>query len=417
MLNKTKTIVTTLIVLLVASVSMLGTASAQTPAGDNLVVNGSFEDVASIMYWDIYTSSEMPGWDIEWMNANACDPSDPVQEPVLELHEGGIFTNAQDGRLYAELDSDCQGKGGSNNWDETTTVRISQEIITSPGHEYEISFSFVRRAVIPEPPFAPVPGDQTLAVSFGGQQVFEAEAPVQWERHTVTAFADSGSMVLSLADTGLANSLGVFIDDVQVVDLGPPCEPDSDNLAINGSFEDVASIMYWDIYTSSEMPGWDIEWMNANACDPSDPVQEPVLELHEGGIFTNAQDGRLYAELDSDCQGKGGSNNWDETTTVRISQEIATVTGNSYAVSFSFVRRAFVPVPSMPPVPGDQTLAVSFGGQQVFEAEAPTDWERHTVIVTAQSDAEVLSFADTGLANSLGVFLDDVQVRPLNVCE
>jgi len=71
----------------------------------------------------------------------------------------------------------------------------------------------------------------------------------------------------------------------------------------------------------------------------------------------------------------------------------------------------------MPPVPGDQTLTVSFGGEDVFEAEAPAQWERHTVIVTADEASEVLAFADTGLANSLGVFLDDVKVTPLNVCE
>ncbi|MEO1272655.1 MAG: MopE-related protein, partial [Myxococcota bacterium] len=188
------------------------------PTGENLVVNGSFEDGVEVESWDIYTSSALPGWTVEWVNADACE--DPTQEPVLELHHA-LLAEAQEGRLYAELDSDCQGPGGSNGEVERPTVRISQHVSTVPGNRYELSFTFIRRG--PRSNGAEVPGEQTLTVTWGGNEVFQAEAPTEWERRTMVVTATAFSEELTLADTGLANTLGVFLDDVRVVDLDGDC--------------------------------------------------------------------------------------------------------------------------------------------------------------------------------------------------
>ncbi|MEO1268477.1 MAG: hypothetical protein AAFX99_10275, partial [Myxococcota bacterium] len=190
--------------------------------------------------------------------------------------------------------------------------------------------------------------------------------------------------------------------DLDPIEDGITCASDGVNLVQNGSFEEPVTSGNWNVYEA--VPGWDITWvLGDEACEPGSPVTGPALEIQTDALnLAPVPDGRQYAELDADCQGPGGRGGGVERPTVEISQTMATVPGNRYAVSFMFQRRANAR--------GSQVLTVSWDGQVVFSEEAPESWEQRTVEVTARGFASLLSLADTGEANSLGVFLDDVQV-------
>ena len=114
----------------------------------NLVGNGSFEspEVTAPEQWDVFESGE-PGldWAVEWrsdipLTWGGYDRPDPA---LKELHEG-VLGPAYDGDQYAELDTDWNGHSGSLN-NEPASVHIYQDIPTTPGRKYHLSFAFSPR--------------------------------------------------------------------------------------------------------------------------------------------------------------------------------------------------------------------------------------------------------------------------------
>ncbi|MCA9692711.1 MAG: hypothetical protein KC636_24135, partial [Myxococcales bacterium] len=189
---------------------------------------------------------------------------------------------------------------------------------------------------------------------------------------------------------------------------GDPCEEMGDNLVDNGSFEIpvVMSPAHWDIYTDAEIPGWHMKWLNGGACDPDDPVTEPVVELQQN-LHAIAVDGIQYAELDSDCQGPAHNANTDEETTIRLFQEIDTSVGAKFEIRFWARAR--------PNVPGAQLITATFGSAQLLtDVPAPASWTEYVFVVEIDADITTIAFADTGVPNSLGVFLDHVQVYAID---
>lgn len=182
---------------------------------DSILVNGCFEEpVVSGGNWNIYDN--VPGWDIEWLDGNPC----PVTniDPSLELQTEATLGNVDviNGDQYAELDTDCEGPHGDSN-PERTTVEISQTLTTIPGHRYEVSFYFQAR---------PNHINQNLRVTIDGNELFSEAPPSDWEERTFEFVATSTETVIAFADTGYANSYGVLLDCINVVDLG--AEPTGD---------------------------------------------------------------------------------------------------------------------------------------------------------------------------------------------
>lgn len=182
---------------------------------DSILVNGCFEEpVVSGGNWNIYDN--VPGWDIEWLDGNPC----PVTniDPSLELQTEATLGNVDviNGDQYAELDTDCEGPHGDSN-PERTTVEISQTLTTIPGHRYEVSFYFNAR---------PNHTNQNLRVTIDGNELFSEAPPSDWEERTFEFVATSTETVIAFADTGYANSYGVLLDCINVVDLG--AEPTGD---------------------------------------------------------------------------------------------------------------------------------------------------------------------------------------------
>jgi len=182
--------------------------------GGNLAVNGGFEEpvVTHAKNWDIYSSSEIPGWSVEWMpGPDMHDGYVRPAEAYIELHKE-VFGPAADGQQYAELDADWDGPPRIINF-EPAAVRIYQDLSTIPGEEYELTFYFSPR---------PNTGisDNVLNVSWDGTAVnaisSSGGSTILWTEHTYTLTATDHMTRLEFADNGASDTLGTFLDKVSV---------------------------------------------------------------------------------------------------------------------------------------------------------------------------------------------------------
>lgn len=169
----------------------------------NLLANGSFETPAvSTGNYGIFTQAT-PGleWLVDWVNALT------VGTPGLEIQDnvaGAPDTGSGD--QFAELDGNHP-------------VKISQDIPTISGKEYQLSFKY-----------SPRPGAQS------GTNMIEARADgnllgailsgvggalTNWTSETRTFIADANTKI-EFIDTDTDNSYGGYIDDVSLTCLGDP---------------------------------------------------------------------------------------------------------------------------------------------------------------------------------------------------
>lgn len=186
------------------------------------------------------------------------------------------------------------------------------------------------------------------------------------------------------------------------------------NLLTNGSFEtpDVpAGSPNWNIYPSGTSGlGWTVEWEPGQlttfaSLTRPDPAN---LELHNSGIVPGwlSQEGSQYSELDTDWFGPSSSQN-GEPALVKIYQDIATIPGEPYSLSYYFSPR-----PDQTNAL-ENTLFVRVNGVQIDIHTAVgngsnTSWTQYTNNFLATGVTTRIEFAAGGPGNSLGVFLDNV---------
>jgi len=186
----------------------------------------------------------------------------------------------------------------------------------------------------------------------------------------------------------------------ELVDLDI-CEPGPVSLD-NGGFEDpiVTNTNKWDIYDS--VPGWTIEWESSETSyEGATRPEDALLELHRN-IFGPASEGEQYAELDTDWGVKS-----NEPASVRIWQEVDTIPGAAYQLTF-----AFSPRPNTQA--DDNILEVKAGGAvlaTIGPVAGPLGWSDYSYSFTASGETTRIEFADKGNPNSLGTFLDDVRLE------
>lgn len=182
---------------------------AQCDALFNHVKNPSFEEpvVVHNNNWDVYTSDNLPGWNVEWtMPAVACGGE---AEPVLELQNTGLnLATPVDGNQYAELDSDCGGPSNREGGEVTTIV--SQLIKTKPGKTY--TFEFYARARRGSMDFTAMFGDVNVFNATGNKTTLDTN----WEHFSFEFVATDTTTKISFSDLGVADSFGVFLDAVGV---------------------------------------------------------------------------------------------------------------------------------------------------------------------------------------------------------
>jgi len=188
------------------------------------------------------------------------------------------------------------------------------------------------------------------------------------------------------------------------------CEPIGDNLVSNGSFEEpvVTHSAEWDIfqdgYTGLE---WAVEWEGGSTSYGGETRPDPALQELHSGVLGSAYEGDQYAELDTDWDGPDGSLN-NEPASVKIWQDVATIPGETYQISF-----AFSPRPNTSSA--ENQLEVRWDGSVVDTVSetggGSINWSVKTYVVSATASTTKIEFTDKGTANSLGTFLDDVSVQ------
>ena len=185
----------------------------------NLVSNGSFElPVGSNPAgWDIFQDGTASlDWSVAWESPQTTfgDTTRPLLANI-EYHFGVASWLPSEGSQYAELDTDWDGPSGPLNG-EPASVRISQNLVTTPGATYKISFDF-----------SPRPGEgssnNALEVDWDGAAVDTLSADgtgngnTAWVTHSYTVTASSALTKIEFADEGTADSLGTFLDNIKVM--------------------------------------------------------------------------------------------------------------------------------------------------------------------------------------------------------
>ena len=177
----------------------------------------------------------------------------------------------------------------------------------------------------------------------------------------------------------------------------------ANNLVVNGDFETPLVTDHsgkWQLFTADEV-GWNIEWVNDGIDD------EPMLELQSSNLWAPAS-GSQYAELDSHYYLPEEN---PKRASVSIWQDISTVPGRRYRLTF-----AFSPRPNYPE--SDNKLRVQFGDvDELVSADGSgngnTAWMTYNYTITATDNVTTLRFTDMGEPNSFGTLLDAVKVTEI----
>ena len=179
----------------VVALSVLSAAHAQP----NLVVNGSFEDPALNSSAAVFPS--IPGWTLSY-------------GPAIEIQRQNYGWSAAHGSQWVELDADTIPPTGTNG-----SIGIYQNIPTTPGAVYQLSFAFSPRPGN-RPDNEPYDGVRVL---WGGNHVATITADGRrlsrpnWVYYTYTLVASGTLTRLEFQDAGLYNNTyGAYIDDVRL---------------------------------------------------------------------------------------------------------------------------------------------------------------------------------------------------------
>lgn len=223
-------VLASLILLMVGSMFAVPKTAFGAACADQseLLQNGNFETpvVTKGYGWDIY-ADDTPGlgWDVEWLSTNPpifISPTGTDTRPTLgqlEIAKSGFegFLPS-DGNQWAELDADWSGPDMVG---EPASIRIFQDIPTTPGRTYKLTFDFSPR------PSAPPASENVLVLEWDGQQIDSIATSsknsnqTEWASHEYILTATSNNTRLEFSDGGTPNSYGTYIDNVSL-----KCESD-----------------------------------------------------------------------------------------------------------------------------------------------------------------------------------------------
>jgi len=203
------------------NVSLSNSFQEQAQATPDLVCNGSFEipEVTDPAKWQLFPNGYQGlCWTVEWeTNVNTYQNQTRPEPALTEYHENvAAGWLAQDGDQYAEMDSDWFGPLNPLNGEPALT-RLWQNISTNVGQAYTLTYYFS-----PRPSTAA--GDNTLLVRVNGNQVASHTAAggagTSWTLYTYPFIATTSTTKIEFAGAGTNNSLGVFLDNIQMVGEG-----------------------------------------------------------------------------------------------------------------------------------------------------------------------------------------------------
>ncbi len=239
--------------------------------------------------------------------------------------------------------------------------------------------------------------------------------------HVASYNPTANEYVLGFEDLPLASSDKDYNDltvSVKVLDCsnGPVCNPQQE-LLTNGSFETpvVNNPSDWNIFPSGTSGlGWIVDWFGGSTTFNSQTrptIANAELQRNVSGWLPSA--GSQYTELDSDWNGHVGSLN-GEPGAVALSEDITTIPGTMYHLSFDFSPRPAT-------VASQNKLEVLWGGTlgttvgPTAGNATQTTWTNHTLDFTATTTSTRVTFRDAGTPNdSLGTFVDNASLKCVN---
>jgi len=238
---------------------------------------------------------------------------------------------------------------------------------------------------------------------------------------TIAYFNDTET---STGNIFVAGTMDLKVDHKYAMYDGNEClencvEDEVTNLVQNGSFElpVVTNPNKWDVFPDGT-PNlqWHVVW------DPITPTTWGIYTRPEAGLVEyqrlvaagwNPQEGNQYAELHSDWASP--PNNPNAPSAVDIYQDVPTVPGKQYQVTFWYSPR-----PGINAVENGMEVfwnGVSLGTIAISGVgKTTTVWTMYTYTVTASNNATTrLKFDARGNPDtSMGTFLDNVSVHPYN---
>ena len=202
-----------------ALLSLLALSAFNAQAATNLVLDGSFESAAVTSSWHVYTnanSNTLPNWTLG-------------SGAGIEVQTNGTVSGvkAQDGFKYVELDSH-NGNGGLTDTNITTNSMMFQDIATTIGGKYDVSFWYMPRPGVSA-------ASNVINYSFGsgaGSINSVVNASRTWEMVSFQVLATTSFTRLSFAADGAKDTLGGFVDNVSVMQAVP--EPENYAMLLAG---------------------------------------------------------------------------------------------------------------------------------------------------------------------------------------
>ena len=288
-------------------------------------------------------------------------PAGWTSDGGFEIWRGLFGFMAQDGSQHLEMDV-------------AANTTIFQDLVTVPGTTYRLSFALANRPDFPGGG-GPGPALSRIEASWDANVVLTAERTEStWKVFETFVTATKSTTRLELRAAGTSDGLGDFLDDVQVVEA-----PD---LVENGSFEDPA------------LPG------TSSLTDvPAGWTSDGGFEIWRGLFGFMAQDGSQHLEM-------------DVAANTTIFQDLVTVPGTTYRLSFALANRPDFPGGGGPGPPLSR-IEASWGGNPVLTAErSEATWQVFETLVTAAGATTRLLLRAGGVSDGLGDFLDDVRVVP-----
>ncbi len=245
---------------------------------------------------------------------------------------------------------------------------------------------------------------------------------------TIALFSDTET---SAGNIFVAGTMDLKVDHKYSMYNGDECTrgdciPTGLNLILNDGFEGPPSVTHstgWDIFPNGAVGlGWSVEWVNLTS--PYQGVPRPAvanIEFHKSGNLPNTSDipngwvahsGQQYIELDSDWNGHVGTLN-NEPALARIYQDIATVPGTKYELRYWHSYRPGVSNNTMNvKADGNLLRTVTANGT----GQTNTNWVQYIDVFTATDNSTRIEFEGAGPDDSLGIFLDDVNLYEMR-CE
>jgi len=188
-------------------------------ASANLVNNGGFENPLVANSWDIFPDGTAGlDWSVQWANNPTSYNGKNIPAIAnMELQKTNTVESIPsfEGIQHGELDADWDGPAGSLSG-EPANVTISQTFATKAGARYSVSY---------EERCRPNDNHNPCTLQFdwtGAPSEITAGGMGTWTKYTFKREAAGTLTTISFTGSGMADSYGALIDDVEVVETEMP---------------------------------------------------------------------------------------------------------------------------------------------------------------------------------------------------